>query len=200
MVRRIEKSFSVAVPLAQYNEINKNYLFAEWNGYPYPLAGRLCMAYVREWAEYHLIVDPIEFVFEDEAKHKGQLKWLAEKDKLPTPIFKQKKECIALQPSDLIAWEHHRMLTQSAKTSRREYSAIFERLEKTSHQWEIVKLDDIKRVLERTGTPERDPQYRYQCKIIKRHGERMALIHCSPRANKQQPQKRFIVPNHPSAE
>jgi hypothetical protein len=80
--RRIEKSISRATQLDQHRAIDEKYVFSECHGFPYPAAARSCMAEVEGWAVKHSIPpNEVRYFFEDGAKHKGQLKWIAERDR-----------------------------------------------------------------------------------------------------------------------
>jgi hypothetical protein len=103
--RRVEKTVCNVIPLDQYRAANEKYLLSEHFGWPYPAAARSCMTSVSRWAERHSIPgQEIMYFFEDGAKHKGQLEWLAEKDKLPRPRFEKKADIVPLQAGDFIAW------------------------------------------------------------------------------------------------
>jgi hypothetical protein len=59
---------------------------------------------------YSIPHSEIAHFFENGAKHKGQLEWVAEKDHFPAPIFLEKKEYVLLQAGDFIAWHHYSFL------------------------------------------------------------------------------------------
>jgi len=127
--RRTDKSFSTAIPLGDFREVDQEFLLKESVGYPYPLAARVCMARVDEWATARGISEPIEFFFEDGAKHRGQLLWIAEKDGKPTPIFKKKQEITQFQAADLLAWEHNRLLRKDRSEWLKYLSPPLQKLE-----------------------------------------------------------------------
>jgi len=135
--RRTDKSFSTAIPLGEYRELDQEFLLKEAVGYPYPLAARVCMERVDEWATAHGISEPIEFFFEDGAKHKGQLLWITEKDGKPSPIFRKKHETIRFQAADLLAWEHNKLLRKDRTEWLKGPSPVLQNLEEMSNDWGI---------------------------------------------------------------
>jgi hypothetical protein len=170
--RRVEKSFATVVPLDQYRVMNRKYIVAEALGYPYPLGARWCIGAVQDWAEYHSEPTPIEFVFEDGAKHKGQIEWLAERDRFPLPIYKKKSECRTLQVADLLAGEIRRVLDASLKTG-----SLLELLESAPHSWGIMDLKDADRLPFICKISPRDPSLRYQSKIMRHGPKRFPVVH-----------------------
>ena len=85
--RRVFQTISCAVNLEEVNKLNRKFLFNEAFGFPYPTCARSCIGNVEEWAKKNEIpIDGVEFVFEDGAKNKGQILWIAERDRLSTPI------------------------------------------------------------------------------------------------------------------
>ena len=176
--RRVERTFSGAVPIDEYNIVNKKYLFAEWIGYPYPLAARSCMGHVQMWAEkYSIPQNEILYFFEDGAKHKGQLLWIAEKDRLPEPRFEKKSEVVPLQAGDFLAWHWNAFLHGALP---RIADSALKRLAKQAepNQWnQITFLDDPDCVPTIFSIPLRDPLRNYKCTIRKQRGKRIALVH-----------------------
>ena len=106
--RRVENTCAGSIDIKHFNIANAKYLLAEQYGYPYPSAARTCMGGVEEWAHNHSVDQKdVLFYFEDGAKHKGQIEWIAERDGLTIPAFRKKSEVIALQAGDLLAWLIH---------------------------------------------------------------------------------------------
>ena len=114
--RRVETSLSQAILLAEHRASNAKYVLSESYGYPYPMLARSCIGGVERWADRHSI-DPttIRYFFENGAKHRGQIEWIAERDNLPIPDFLSKKRDVPLQAGDL-----HRMVPQSSLNQWRE--------------------------------------------------------------------------------
>jgi hypothetical protein len=79
--------------------------------------------------------EPIEFFFEDGAKHKGQLLWITEKDGKPSPIFRKKHETIRFQAADLLAWEHNKLLRKERTEWLKDPSPVLQNLEEMSNDW-----------------------------------------------------------------
>ncbi len=178
--RHVEKTCAVTVALEEFKRANKKYLLAEQHGFPYPLAARSCMAGVGQWAHYYSFdVNNILFVFEDGAKHKGQIKLISERDGLPIPRFEKKSEITALQAGDLIAWCIHAILTKAAKAER--YEKGLRRIAEMPKTWRDVDLRDPDRLPTILGIALRDPAMKYECRIVRQRGKRRAVITQRPK-------------------
>ena len=197
--RRIEGSVARAVPLEQYRVINRKYVFSELYGYPYPAAARLCFAHVAEWAEQHSVLAEEMFVFfEDGAKDQDQLRWIAERDKLPDPVFTKKSELVPLQAADLLAWCYHLHLEKAGNISYR-YGVALSRLHGQMGNWLTIDYRDPDRIPTILKIPLRNPDYRYACRIVKHHGSRRALVRFWPRDRKETrlARKALVIPEPP---
>jgi hypothetical protein len=182
IIRRLEICSAVAVPMGQYKVVDGKYVFSDLFGYPYPLAARHCIAAVEEWAHKHEInVFEILFFFEDGAKHKGQLEWIAERDKATQPVFRKKSEVIALQVGDLIAWCVNLRLTNGEAIHAR-YLRALEKLGPLFGRTAELNLDDPDRIPTLLNIPLRDPTRKYKYRIIKKGGRRHAIVHSWPKA------------------
>jgi len=71
--KNTRKSFSSAVVLDAYREINSAYLFEEYFGKPYVFCARMCFAGVDNWQQEHGYQDPVSVIFEDGVSDKGRL-------------------------------------------------------------------------------------------------------------------------------
>jgi hypothetical protein len=195
IVRRVEKAVAIAIPVKKYKAANKQYALAECLGYPYPLAAWMCLAELNSWAALNHGVDhPIEYVFEDGAKHKGQLEWLAVRDQCAPPSFKKKKECKTLQVGDFIAGEIYRSLRQSVVFGTLTPTSILEKLDEVSHVWGGVDLlmDDPERTSTVFQIPVRDTALKYQPRIMNLKGERRAIVHTFSKGQKNPKLKKAI--------
>jgi hypothetical protein len=173
--RRVEQTISKAVLLSEYNAMNELYVLAEMYGYPYGLCARSCIGKVEQWAErFSVPVKEIKFFFEDGAQDKGQLEWIAERDRLPIPVRLPKEENIPLQAGDFIAWCHN-ILLSGGKLSKR-YQRGLDELYKKSAEWELMQFPDPHRLPTVLRIPRREPQFKYGCKVIKKDGKRHALV------------------------
>ena len=123
--------------------------------------------------------DEILWFLEDGAKHKGQLKWIAERDSLPTPDFKKKTELIPLQCADLLAWCHNTYITTKGNCAAR-YKRALDRLVDVDNDWKIIDLSDPDRIPTVLGIPRRDPSLKYKHKIIKVDGRLREIVHYWP--------------------
>lgn len=183
---RVEQTIAQAIPMQQYDTINAKYVFAELYGFPYPLCARSCWAKVETWAAKHSVpAHEILWFLEDGAKHKGQLKWIAERDHLPEPDFPNKSGLVPLQCGDVLAWCNNLFLT-SGKLDER-YRRGMDQLYKQSSEWEIIDLSDPDRLPTIMGIPLRDPSYNYKHKIIRKDGKRRPVVHYWPKKNRAEP-------------
>jgi hypothetical protein len=194
--RRINRTFSHAIPLAQYDAINSEYLLAECYGFPYPATARICISHVVAWAQqYHVPKEELLYFFEDGAKHKGQLEWIAERDGLSIPVFRKKAEVVALQAADVAAWLGNLCLT--SRSVPRRYGNALDRISGVS-DWGVSKSyadgDFLPTLLK---IPRRDENYRYKCTIVKKYGHRRALVHYWPKTKAIEPKldrKTLVLP------
>jgi hypothetical protein len=176
--RRVERTISRAVPMAQFRTANDKYIVAEWFGHPYPMAARLCIAAVVDWAHHHSVrADEIKYYFEDGAKHKGQLSYVAERDRCPAPVFLPKAKAVPLQAADLIAWQHQRMLRNGISTP------VYDALEAASNDWGVARtFEDPDQLAHILGIPERDPTLHYKSQVILHKGRRRVVIRWWPKS------------------
>jgi hypothetical protein len=174
--RRIEKSVSQAITMDQYRAVNEKYVFAEMYGHPYPCAARSSFGKVEAWAAKHSIpVKDILWFLEDGAKQKGQLEWIAQRDGLPRPDFREKAELIPLQCGDLLAWCHNLYLTIGDQTPD-SYLRALGQLAKVSNEWNLIDLSDPDRLPTILSIPLRDPSFNYKAKIIKHAGKKRGVV------------------------
>jgi hypothetical protein len=196
--RRVETTFSRTIRMAEYRAINRKYLFAESYGYPYPSAARACMSLVFNWADRHSISQRPLIVFEDGALHKGQIEWIAERDRIEPPTFRP-KFLVPLQAGDLLSWSHNLYLTTGRRMEPL-YERCLDRLSLAGGDWAIINLEDSDRVPALLDIPLRDPNMRYKCKIIRKNSKRVALIHYWPKSAHVEPRtdkRRIVVPDKP---
>jgi hypothetical protein len=171
--RRTDKSFSTAIPLKEFRDVDREFLLKESVGHPYPLAARICMARVEEWGMARSIEGQVQFFFEDGAKNKGQLLWIAEKDGKPTPIFTKKQDACQFQAADLLAWEHNRLLRKNQDEWLNDLSPALQRLDGMPNDWGIcgkLQLMDLC-----NDVKPRNRYCRYSYKII-RYGRRRVPV------------------------
>lgn len=180
LCRRVERTCVGTISLDDYAATNAKYVFAEQYGHPYPSAARTCMGGVEEWAHRHSInVNETLFFFEDGAKHKGQVEWIAERDGLPVPVFRKKSEVTALQAGDMLAWLIHLSMVNSDVPDR--YVRAFQRVEEESKTWRHLNLSDPDRVPTLLAIPLRDPNFQYDYRIVRKQGRRHAVTYKRPK-------------------
>jgi hypothetical protein len=172
---RVEKTFSATIDMCQYRPINRKYVFAEYQGYPYPHALRHCMGYVKEWTDSHAIpITDVKFFVESGAKHSPQIEWIAERDRFPIPEPKEKSN-VPLQTADLLAWCHH-LYQRSSRNVKDRYLLALQKLQNASSAWGIVDMADPDRLPTIYGVPVRDQSLRYQSKVIRVDGRRRPVV------------------------
>lgn len=177
VLRRVELPIVCYMPLDRHRATNKQYLLSETYGYPWPAAARSCMHEVMAWARRHDVAeDTVEHLFEDGANQKGQLLWIAECDRIRTPVFKKKHEAIPLQAGDLIGWLGLRALNRGKLSDK-----LQRVLEKLAERTKSVHIN-VEEIPKLFSIAARDPDYYYKVQIIKKDGKRIALTHYWPKA------------------
>jgi hypothetical protein len=175
--RRVERTCAGVISMEHYRISNQKYVLAEHYGFPYPTAARVCMGGVEEWAFKHSIpVSETLFFFEDGAKHKGQIEWIAERDSLPIPIFRKKADVVALQSGDLLAWLIHLLVRSGDDELPRRYVKALGIIFEMDNVWRDMNLNDPDRLPTILEVPLRDPRLKYECKIVRKDGRRHAAV------------------------
>lgn len=113
--RNVHKAFSCTLLLRDWERINERYQLREAMGPPYPFCGLTCIAMVNQWARKNKIAHPVQFFFEDGARHKGILRTLAQEQNKVTPIFLPKTEMIQFQCCDLLAWKNRKAIDKTLR-------------------------------------------------------------------------------------
>jgi len=99
-----------------YRGMNNDYTIEESIGMPYALAARVLIAKLHEWQDVKGDErSELHVVFEDGTYGKGDLLEVFAKDRIPTPSFVKKTDCIAVLAADLIAWECFHAILQDKK-------------------------------------------------------------------------------------
>lgn len=172
---RTEKLFSFSLDMKGYRRINAEWVMDHAFAFPYPLAARSCIGCVEQWAhEQSIDLQEMLFFFEDGAKNKGQLKWIAERDKLPEPDFKSKSQLVPLQAADFIAWHLARVLGK--KDTDGHPSAIVSLLELYPHKWREMNLRHGERIALALELPKRLPNYAYGHRVLTIKGARTCVM------------------------
>jgi hypothetical protein len=196
---RAEKTISAAIDLEEFKRSNDKYVFAEMYGFPYPQCARSSISRVEGWAKKHSIVkEEIKYFFEDGTKHRGQLKWIADRDSLPEPEFIGKRYA-QIQAADLLAWSHHQYLNLGGHVPAM-YQRMLEKLSTLSSIWELIEMKDPDRLPVILGIPRRDPELVYKCKVYRTRGKRRAIVLFWPRtavAELQLKKQALNIPDSP---
>jgi hypothetical protein len=123
---RVRRTVTHMVRLEDYRQINEKYAFQECIGFPYSLCARTCVKTLNEWKERYAPEDNFRIVFEDGAKHKGDLVEVMSRDKLPIPSFEEKCALGSLQAADLFAWHVHHIVNKVESGLRMDYSEYYQ--------------------------------------------------------------------------
>ena len=154
---RVRKSIGNAVILDAYNRVNAEYAFAESIGPPYALCGMACMKDVYRWAskpkrQYAMPV----CVFEAGDKHTTEFKQLIQRfPDWPDPQFLSKKDCVAFQAADLIAWESRKLYTEAESGTLLKLRKSLAALEKISPTWWVYTEKELRRMCADFSIPRR---------------------------------------------
>lgn len=141
--RRVRTSFADAVILQDFREVNAKYLLQEYIGNPYPLCARTCVAKCNRWAQSRGYTDPVRYMFEDGAKHKGEFMKAMKRDQIPPPVFGTKGEYVAFQAADFVAWENLKVHAQVEANTLQSFRDSFEALYSIPNEWGVYTAEDL---------------------------------------------------------
>lgn len=148
---RTRMSFSAIVPMNAYKHVNQIYALEESLGRPYGIAGRTVAAQLKAWSKkYNHSSGDVEIVFEQGAKHTGDLMDVFQRDSFQHVSFKGKGEAVALQAADLLAWES---LNAYKKGPKIELRSSFDALLEHPFDHGTFTEDDLKAACEKAGVP-----------------------------------------------
>ena len=154
---RVRKSIGNAVILAAYDRVNAEYMFQEYLGPPYALCGMGCMKDVYRWAtkpkrQYKMPT----CIFEDGDKHKTEFRRLIVRfPDWPDPEFGAKKDYLAFQAADLIAWESRKLYTEAESGTFSKLRKSLAELEKISPAWWVYTEKELRRMCADFSIPRR---------------------------------------------
>ncbi|MGB7624126.1 MAG: hypothetical protein WBN92_17400, partial [Terriglobia bacterium] len=142
-----------------FNEVNSRYCLEETLGPQYALCARICVDIVRKWRDNSgLLWKETEFLFEDGATGAGKLIEMMERDGLPRPIFRKKKELGALQAADLLAYENLKGFKQDKEndwdTARKPIKMLLARI---PHVISRTEQDGLEEICAELHVPQRLP-------------------------------------------
>jgi len=148
---RTRMSFSAIVPMNVYKHVNQIYALEESLGRPYAIAGRTVVAQLNAWSKkYNHSSGGIEIVFEQGAKHSGDLLDVFQRDGFQHVSFKGKGEVVALQAADLLAWES---INAYKKGPKIEIRSSFDALLEHPFDHGAFTMDDLKAACEKARAP-----------------------------------------------
>jgi hypothetical protein len=158
--KNTRKSFSYAVILKAYRELNSKYCLEETIGKPYAFCSVLCLMGLEVWKQEHGYRDPVQTIFEDGAADKKDFKQLLNKDSEVFPIFGQKREYTPLQAADLVAWEHLKIYTtaENGTMNTRRLRKPFLALNSMPQEWAVYKIENLRDICRRQNIPLRASQ------------------------------------------
>lgn len=154
--KNTRKSFSTAVILEAYREINSKYLFQEYFGTPYAFCSRMCIVGLDHWRDQHHYQDPVDVVFEDGATDKRTFLALLKRDSFSIPTFAKKREYTPLEAADFVAWEHLKIYNhkETAGTIGRLRNS-FLALNSMPHEWGVYTKTNLAKMRSLFNVPER---------------------------------------------
>ena len=171
--------------ILHYEAINGSFLLRESIGAPYAIAARSCINEVQIWRDkYYPDSPPVTIAFEDHAQDKGSLEWVIVRDKLQSPLFREKSQCIALQTADLISYCVRRSRIEGLLLKHR-YARAVSRFEQKPGKVTESSLADSEYLPYVLNLRKRDHGLRYTNKVIKKNGVRHALTQFFPKTEKQ---------------
>jgi hypothetical protein len=146
-------SVSCIVDMGDYREIGDVVLIDTMLP-AFALGARWCVAILEGWQKEHGIEYPIECVFEDGDFGRGKFIELMRTERMPTPIFKDKKEFPGLQAADHIAWEQGSHMKRELKAGTAlPASESFARLLAIPHLHKRTDLGNLLDICEKKGVP-----------------------------------------------
>jgi len=155
---RTRYSFVSIVPMADYKEINDAYCFEEVLGKPYAFAAVYAIQRLKQWKNTFAADSPLVTVFEDGTKHKGDLMAVFKQFEFDDPIFRKKKDVVALQAADMLGWE----CLRAFKTGdlRRSFDLLLEVPGRQEHG--IFTTDNLAEACKNADVFPRDPNKQVQ--------------------------------------
>lgn len=151
---RVLHSFAESVLIHEWEQVNKKYMLAESWLTPYALCGRSCTASVNKWMNQSpRKAQPVHFVFDDGAKHKGELIKRMERDGCPLPTFGKREDYSPLQAADLVAWEHLKAHTLVERNALKKLRQSLEALTQVSNSWGIHRVEHLEYLCKEGGIP-----------------------------------------------
>jgi len=120
----------------------------------FALGARYCVELLELWQKNHEIGYPIECIFEDGDFGKGKFMELMRVERMPSPIFKDKKDFPGLQAADHLAWEQANQLKRERKAGTSlPCSESFSRLLGIPHIHRSTTLGSLLDIAEKKGVP-----------------------------------------------
>jgi hypothetical protein len=119
----------------------------------FALGARVCVSLIQGWQKTHQIDYPIECIFEDGDFGKGKFMDLMRVERMPAPIFKEKKDFPGLQAADHVAWETANYMKKERTGIHQQSSESFSRLLAIPHLHVEATLASLLELCERKGIP-----------------------------------------------
>jgi hypothetical protein len=153
--RNTRHSFSTAVILKDYRNINEKYRLSEYAS-PYVISALQCAVDVAKWCNAHEYVDPVTLVFEDGPRYKGEFMKFYAPSNFHSISYAKPRESVGFQAADFIAWEHRKLYAQllSGNTKRRRQS--FKALHSMPSTWGVYDGSSLSRWCRTFNVPLRE--------------------------------------------
>jgi hypothetical protein len=142
----VSHSYVNAVLKSAYDAVNVKYCFTEAFGTMYSFCGFHCAVKARQWVrDSGYKEDDVLYIFERGTLGNRELIDVMLRNGFPEPCF-QPKEIAPLQAADHVAWENHRVYTQSQTDSTEPIRESFAKLENDLTgrcTWEYHAIDSL---------------------------------------------------------
>ena len=129
--RNTRHTFSTAVIITDYQSINQKYQLSEYAS-PYVIGAFQGVVDVAKWCNAHEYIEPVNVVFEDGVKHKGEFLAFYVPANFHKISYAKSTQFIGFQAADLVAWETRKAIDQlhagklkRYRRYRQSYSALF---------------------------------------------------------------------------
>jgi hypothetical protein len=150
--RNTRHGFSNAVIMRDYQLLNRKYQLAERTS-PYVICAVTCAADIARWCKAREYVDPVNLVFEDGVRYKGEfLRFYA-----PTNFHKisyaKQHEFIGFQAADFVAWEQRKLYSQLLSGTHKRHRQSFSALLSVPNKSAVYEQSYLERWCQTLNTP-----------------------------------------------
>jgi len=146
-------SFSCKVDMGTYKNINDVFMLDTMLP-AYAVAVRVCVETVQTWQKAFGLNHPVECIFEDGDFGRGKFIDLMRVERMPAPIFRDKKDYAGLQAADHLAWEQGNY-TKRLKLAEGiiPVTSTLSKMLAIPHIHHAASLDNLLEICEKKGVP-----------------------------------------------